>query len=84
MCCLFGLMDCRGYFSARKKAHILSVLASECEERGTDATGIAYCTNGHLSIYKISPARVSDSPFISSKSASAFRETAALSWATPG
>ena len=52
MCCLFGLMDCRGYFSARKKAHILSVLASECEERGTDATGIAYCTNGHLSIYK--------------------------------
>ena len=52
MCCLFGLMDCRGYFGAKKKAHILSVLASECEERGTDATGIAYCTNGHLSIYK--------------------------------
>lgn len=52
MCCLFGLMDCHRYFSAKKKAHILSVLASECEERGTDATGIAYCTNGHLSIYK--------------------------------
>ena len=52
MCCLFGLMDCRGYFGAKKKTHILSVLASECEERGTDATGIAYCTNGHLSIYK--------------------------------
>ncbi len=52
MCCLFGLMDCRGYFGAKKKSHILSVLASECEERGTDATGIAYCTNGHLSIYK--------------------------------
>ena len=52
MCCLFGLMDCRGYFGAKKKAHILSLLASECEERGTDATGIAYCTNGHLNIYK--------------------------------
>ena len=52
MCCLFGLMDCRGYFGAKKKSHILSVLAAECEERGTDATGIAYCTNGHLSIYK--------------------------------
>ena len=52
MCCLFGLMDCRGYFGAKKKTHILSGLASECEERGTDATGIAYCTNGHLSIYK--------------------------------
>ena len=52
MCCLFGMMDCRGYFGAKKKSHILSVLAAECEERGTDATGIAYCTNGHLSIYK--------------------------------
>lgn len=52
MCCLFGLIDCRRYFGAKKKAHILSVLASECEERGTDATGIAYCTGGHLSIYK--------------------------------
>ena len=52
MCCLFGMIDCHGRFSARKKAHILSVLATECEERGTDATGIAYCTHDHLSIYK--------------------------------
>ena len=52
MCCLFGMIDCHGQFSAREKAHILSVLATECEERGTDATGIAYCTHDHLSIYK--------------------------------
>ena len=52
MCCLFGMIDCHGRFSAREKAHILSVLATECEERGTDATGIAYCTHDHLSIYK--------------------------------
>ena len=52
MCCLFGMIDCYGRFSAREKAHILSVLATECEERGTDATGIAYCTHDHLSIYK--------------------------------
>ena len=52
MCCLFGMIDCRSRFSAREKAHILSVLATECEERGTDATGIAYCTHNHLSIYK--------------------------------
>ena len=52
MCCLFGMMDCRGRFSAGEKKRILSVLARECEERGTDATGIAYCTRGHLDIYK--------------------------------
>ena len=52
MCCLFGMIDCHGRFSAREKAHILSVLATECEERGTDATGIAYCTHDHLTIYK--------------------------------
>ena len=52
MCCLFGIVDCYEHFSAKEKAHILSVLATECEERGTDATGIAYCTHDHLSIYK--------------------------------
>ena len=52
MCCLFGMIDCHGRFSARERARILSVLATECEERGTDATGIAYCTHDHLSIYK--------------------------------
>ena len=52
MCCLFGLIDSRGQFSAKEKSHVLSILATECEERGTDATGIAYCSHRHLSIYK--------------------------------
>ena len=65
MCCLFGLMDCRGYFGAKKKTHILSVLASECEERGTDATGIAYCTHGHLSSPKSLPALAEGTVFLS-------------------
>ena len=52
MCCLFGIVDYRNYFSVKEKNHILSVLSAECEERGTDATGIAYCSHDHLSIYK--------------------------------
>lgn len=52
MCCLFGLVDYSGQLTAREKNHILSVLATECEERGTDATGVAYCTQNHLTVYK--------------------------------
>lgn len=52
MCCLFGMVDICGRFGVKEKNHILSVLATECEERGTDATGIAYCSHGHMSIYK--------------------------------
>lgn len=52
MCCLFGIVDHEGYFGVREKNRILSVLAAECEERGTDATGIAYCSHGRLSVYK--------------------------------
>lgn len=52
MCCLFGMVDTCGKFSVKEKNHILSVLATECEERGTDATGIASCSHDHLSIYK--------------------------------
>ena len=50
MCCLFGLIDSRNRFSVKEKSRILSVLATECEERGTDATGIAYCSHRHLSM----------------------------------
>ena len=52
MCCLFGLIDSRNQFGAKEKSRILSVLATECEERGTDATGIAYNTSRGLQIYK--------------------------------
>ena len=52
MCCLFGITDFSGQLTAREKNHILSVLSTECEERGTDTTGIAYCTQSHLTVYK--------------------------------
>ncbi len=52
MCALFGLLDFNRVLSAKKKNQILSVLSQECEVRGTDATGIAYNSRGHLKIYK--------------------------------
>lgn len=52
MCCLFGMMDYGHRLSARQKTVLLSVLAAECEARGTDAAGIAYNSGGQLHIYK--------------------------------
>ena len=52
MCCLFGLYDYGQSLSARQKSRIISALAVAAEARGTDATGIAYLANSHLSIYK--------------------------------
>lgn len=51
MCCLFGIYDYAGNLSRKQKTRILSVLSVACEERGTDATGIAYNAEG-LKIYK--------------------------------
>lgn len=52
MCCLFGFLDYRNNFNQKQKSKIISVLATACEARGTDATGIAYNHNNHLCIYK--------------------------------
>lgn len=52
MCCLFGIIDYRDNFSGRQKARLLHILSSECEARGTDATGIAYMEGDHLCVYK--------------------------------
>ena len=52
MCCLFGLLDYRGELTLKDRQRILKVLSVECEARGTDATGIAYFVNDHLSIQK--------------------------------
>ena len=52
MCCLFGLIDCRGSLGVREKNRMLAILASACEARGIDATGIAYNAGGKLRIYK--------------------------------
>ena len=52
MCCLFGLLDYSYSMDSGKKERILSVLSRECEERGTDATGIAYVSRNRLRIFK--------------------------------
>lgn len=51
MCCLFGMIDYGNTLSGKQKSRMISVLATECEVRGTDATGIAYNHNG-LQIHK--------------------------------
>lgn len=52
MCCLFGMVGYGHTLSAKRKGQILTVLAIECEARGTDGTGIAYNSYGRLRIYK--------------------------------
>ena len=52
MCCLFGLFDYQGSLSRRQKERILSALSVAAEERGTDATGIAYNDEGSLKVFK--------------------------------
>ncbi len=52
MCAVFGLIDYAKKFTAKQRSKIISVLSKECEIRGTDATGIAYNSNGRLHIYK--------------------------------
>lgn len=52
MCCLFGILDYGHNLTPRQKQRMLSVLSTACEERGTDATGIAYNSGGYLRIFK--------------------------------
>ena len=52
MCCLFGLIDYGHTLSGKQKSRIISTLATACEVRGKDATGIAYNNNGKLCVYK--------------------------------
>ena len=52
MCCLFGLVDYKNCFTARQKEKLIRVLSVECEERGTDATGVAYVEKGDIKICK--------------------------------
>lgn len=52
MCCLFGLLDYGHTLTEKQTNHIISTLATECEVRGTDATGVAYNSGGKLCVYK--------------------------------
>ena len=52
MCCLFGFVDYGHQLSRKQRSRLLSVLSTVCEERGTDATGIAYNVAGKQVIFK--------------------------------
>lgn len=52
MCCLFGFVDYGHKLSRKQRLILLSALSVASEERGTDATGIAYNSGGRLCIYK--------------------------------
>lgn len=52
MCCLFGMIDYGSNFTGRQRTRLLSILAAECKARGTDASGIAYNSNGSIHVYK--------------------------------
>lgn len=52
MCCLYGILDYKKVLTAKQKNHLLYQLSIACEERGTDATGIAYNRNGQMEIHK--------------------------------
>ncbi|MDE7360758.1 MAG: class II glutamine amidotransferase [Oscillospiraceae bacterium] len=52
MCAIFGLIDYKRVFTAAQRECFMNVLATECEIRGTDATGFAFNSGGKLKIYK--------------------------------
>lgn len=52
MCSLFGLIDYKNCLTTRQKEKIIKVLSIECEERGTDATGVAYVEKDGIKIRK--------------------------------
>lgn len=52
MCAIFGLIDYAKVFTAAQRECFMNVLATECELRGTDATGFAFNSGGKLQIYK--------------------------------
>ena len=52
MCALFGWLDYSHVLSKKTLSKLTQALANAAESRGTDATGIAYVSNGSLNIYK--------------------------------
>lgn len=52
MCALFGWLDYKGVVSDKLLKKLTQALANAAEERGTDASGIAYVKSGKVTIYK--------------------------------
>lgn len=52
MCCLFGFVDYGHKLTLKQRNRLLSILATSCEARGTDATGISYNIGNRLKVFK--------------------------------
>lgn len=52
MCALFGWLDYKGKVPYKVLKKLTQTLANAAEERGTDAAGIAYLKDKHITIYK--------------------------------
>ena len=52
MCSLFGWLDYKGIVPDRMKRKLTQALSNAAEERGTDAAGISYISDGKVVIYK--------------------------------
>jgi glucosamine 6-phosphate synthetase-like amidotransferase/phosphosugar isomerase protein len=52
MCALFGWLDYKGILPCKVLRKLTQALANAAEERGTDASGIAYVRGDHVTIYK--------------------------------
>lgn len=52
MCALFGWLDYKGIVPYKTLKRLTQVLANAAEERGTDASGIAYINDGRVTIFK--------------------------------
>ena len=52
MCALFGWLDCGKKLPHKLLKKLTQALANAAEERGTDAAGISYVKNSHVTIYK--------------------------------
>lgn len=52
MCALFGWLDYKGIVSNKLLKRLTQALANAAEERGTDASGIAYVKDSKITIFK--------------------------------
>lgn len=52
MCGIFGFSDAQRALTPKQRQVLIKALAVASEERGTDSTGIAYNSYGHLNVYK--------------------------------
>ena len=52
MCSLFGMIDYGKAISETQKMKLIKTLSICCEERGTDATGIAFVTENGIQVKK--------------------------------